>query len=71
MTPFKRFAGRALLALGSVLATLGLVECGLRVSGAAPLSPGDTNAQGFSPAHPLLRLLHPNVFNDFGRPDGP
>jgi hypothetical protein len=71
MIALRRLAGRVLLVLGSILATLGLVECGLRISGAAPLSLSDSNARGFSPEHPLLRLLQPNLCHDFGRPGGP
>ena len=59
----RRLAGRILLVLGSILGTLGLVECGLRVTGTAPL-PDSTQAGGFSPDHPLLRLLQRAAHDD-------
>jgi hypothetical protein len=69
MVSLRRPLGRALLVVASVLATLGMVECGVRVSGRAPLPA--TRAGGFRPDHPLLRLLRPSACEDAGSLDGP
>lgn len=69
MTNLWKFSGRALLVVASVLVILGVVECGMRVSGVAPLP--DTAVEGFRPDNPLLRLLRPNECKPFGSLDGP
>src|SRR5437773_10138849 len=69
MTGLGKFWGRALIVIASVLVVLGVVECGVRVSGTAPLP--DTAARGFRPENPLLRLLRPNECKTFGSVDGP
>lgn len=69
MQALGRFLGRALLVVASVAVVLGVVECGIRVSGSAPLPP--TAAGGFRADNPLLRLLKPHECKNSGSADGP
>jgi len=69
MSALRESLARAAVVLASVVVTLGVVECGLRVTRAAPLP--DTQAGGFRPGHPLLRMLQPNVCKEVGALDGP
>ena len=65
---WRELGTRVLLVVSSVVVALCLAECGLRVSGAAPLP--ETAAGGFRADHPLLRLLEPDSCRPFGRPEG-
>jgi hypothetical protein len=65
---WRELGTRVLLVFGSVVLTLCLTECGLRVFGAAPLP--ETAAGGFRADHPLLRLLERDKCHPFGRPEG-
>lgn len=69
MPAWKRYSGRAVLALASVLLVLGMVEGGMRAFRVAPLP--STKAGGFRPDNPLLRLLRPHHCHDFGTLQGP
>jgi hypothetical protein len=68
MTAPRERLRRVALVLFSVLLTLGVTECILRLAGVAPLP--ETAAGGFRPEHPLLRLLRPNECKPFGTREG-
>jgi hypothetical protein len=65
---WRELGTRVVLVVGSVVLTLCLAECGLRVFRAAPLP--ETAAGGFRADHPLLRLLERDSCRPFGRPEG-